>query len=61
MHKVVTLVNMSTCKLNIDLVFFYYLFQKREAEFNEYMQDKIAGSKADFRQLLKETHFITHK
>ena len=43
------------------LVFFYYLFQKREAEFNEYMQDKIAGSKADFRQLLKETHFITHK
>ena len=35
--------------------------QKREAEFNQYMEARIYASKEDFRHLLKETHFITHK
>jgi len=35
--------------------------RKREAEFNEYLNDKLASAKLDFRQLLKETHLITHR
>lgn len=35
--------------------------QKREAEFSQYLQDKLASAKVDFRQLLKETHLITYK
>ena len=39
----------------------FNLFQKREEEFNSYLRDKLADAKGDFRQLLKETHSLTHK
>ncbi|KAL9982359.1 hypothetical protein ACROYT_G004391 [Oculina patagonica] len=35
--------------------------RKREEEFNQYLRDKLADAKGDFRQLLKETHSITYK
>ena len=35
--------------------------QKREEEFNQYLRDKLADAKGDFRQLLKETHSLTYK
>lgn len=35
--------------------------RKREEEFNQYLRDKLADAKGDFRQLLKETHSLTHK
>lgn len=37
------------------------LLQKREEEFNQYLRDKMADAKGDFRQLLKETHSLTYK
>lgn len=35
--------------------------RKREEEFNQYLRDKLADAKGDFRQLLKETHSLTYK
>jgi len=35
--------------------------RKREAEFTEYLKDKMIAAKADFRQLLKETHLINYR
>ena len=40
---------------------FFFFGQKREEEFNQYLRDKLADAKGDFRQLLKETHSLTYK
>lgn len=34
---------------------------KREEEFNNYLRDKLADAKGDFRQLLKETHSLNYR
>ena len=39
----------------------FFFGQKREEEFNQYLRDKLADAKGDFRQLLKETHSLTYK
>lgn len=39
----------------------FFSGQKREEEFNQYLRDKLADAKGDFRQLLKETHSLTYK
>ena len=38
-----------------------FSLQKREREFNAYIDDKMIRCKADFRELLKETKIITYK
>lgn len=35
--------------------------RKCEKEFKEYLKDKMAAAKSDFRELLKETKTITYK
>jgi len=35
--------------------------RKCEKEFNEFMKDKMVAAKADFRELLKESKFISYK
>ena len=35
--------------------------QKREREFNYYLEEKMVKAKAEFRELLKETKIITYK
>ena len=37
------------------------LLQKREREFEDYMQEKLNQARLDFRELLKETKSITYK
>ena len=39
----------------------FYMLQKREREFLEYLQEKKIQAKADYRELLKETKQITYK
>lgn len=35
--------------------------QKREREFDDFMQERLVQAKADLRELLKETKLITYK
>jgi len=37
------------------------LVQKREREFDDFIQERLIQAKADLRELLKETKLITYK
>jgi len=56
--------NEIVCNCNVALFIqsFVTLYeQKKEKEFDDYLQERLIQAKADLRELLKETKLITYK